>query len=98
MSLEELAYCTEDSQKLTLLTQILRFSSELSRTRHANDISSIIFHGRRTRTKFSFCLKMYAEEVKEWIAEADQEETRKLELHQESNSTCSSVQRTFSSL
>ncbi|CAL1300034.1 unnamed protein product [Larinioides sclopetarius] len=42
----------------------------------ANDQTSeqVIFRGTRTRTKFSFSLKMYAEEVKKWLKDADDEE------------------------
>jgi hypothetical protein len=38
------------------------------------------FHGERTRTKFLFSLKMYAEEVREWI---DKEEQKKLQIQQQ---------------
>ncbi|GIX76970.1 two pore calcium channel protein 1 [Caerostris darwini] len=48
----------------------------------ANDQVSdqVIFRGTRTRTKFSFSLKMYAEEVKKWLTEADNEEQRQREM------------------
>ncbi|XP_029823092.2 two pore calcium channel protein 1 isoform X1 [Ixodes scapularis] len=37
---------------------------------------TLVFRGVRWRTKFSFCLKMYAEEVKEWLDHAELEERR----------------------
>ncbi|XP_042904176.1 two pore channel protein 1 isoform X1 [Parasteatoda tepidariorum] len=40
----------------------------------------IIYRGTRTRTKFSFSLKMHAEEVKEWLKQADTEERTQREL------------------
>ena len=36
------------------------------------------FHGSRQRSKFSFCQKMYAEEVKEWLERADDEDRKLL--------------------
>lgn len=36
----------------------------------------LTYRGIRWRTKFSFCLKMYAEEVKEWLDHAELEERR----------------------
>lgn len=36
------------------------------------------FHGSRQRSKFSFCEKMYAEEVKEWLQKADDEDRKQL--------------------
>lgn len=36
------------------------------------------FHGSRQRSKFSFCQKMYAEEVKEWLQKADDEDRKVL--------------------
>uniref|UniRef100_A0A2R5L484 Putative two pore calcium channel protein n=1 Tax=Ornithodoros turicata TaxID=34597 RepID=A0A2R5L484_9ACAR len=35
---------------------------------------TLCFRGTHWRTKFSFCLKMYAEEVKEWLDRAEYEE------------------------
>ena len=40
----------------------------------------VTFHGSRTRSKFSFCTKMYAEEVKEWLEIAEAEERQTLQL------------------
>lgn len=36
----------------------------------------LVFRGVRWKTKFSFCLKMYAEETKEWLDHAELEERR----------------------
>ncbi|KAL1440764.1 hypothetical protein MTO96_009300 [Rhipicephalus appendiculatus] len=36
----------------------------------------LVFRGVRWKTKFSFCLKMYADEVKEWLDHAELEERR----------------------
>ena len=36
------------------------------------------FHGSRQRSKFSFCQKMYADEVKEWLQKAEDEERQEL--------------------
>ncbi|GFV56389.1 two pore calcium channel protein 1 [Trichonephila clavipes] len=48
----------------------------------ANDQTSdqVVFRGTRTRTKFSFSLKMYAEEVKKWLRDAENEERHQREL------------------
>ncbi|GFU29882.1 two pore calcium channel protein 1 [Nephila pilipes] len=48
----------------------------------ANDQVSenVVFRGTRTRTKFSFSLKMYGEEVKKWLKDAENEERHQREL------------------
>ncbi|CAN7985146.1 unnamed protein product, partial [Ixodes hexagonus] len=45
---------------------------------YATDVAAdtLVFRGIRWRTKFSFCLKMYADEVKEWLDQAELEERR----------------------
>ncbi|XP_054718016.1 two pore channel protein 1-like [Uloborus diversus] len=40
----------------------------------------VVYRGTRTRTKFSFSLKMYADEVVKWLREADEEERLQREV------------------
>lgn len=48
------------------------------------------FHGERTRTKFLFSMKMYADEVREWI---EQDERQRTELMQQQLDGTSPVHR-----
>lgn len=46
---------------------------------HLSDRRHIFtFHGSRHRSKFSFCQKMYADEVKEWLQKAEEEDRKVL--------------------
>ncbi|KAG8190159.1 hypothetical protein JTE90_008693 [Oedothorax gibbosus] len=62
-----------------------RSSTYLSKSQmqtFANDTTSpqVVFRGTRTRTKFSFSLKMYGEEVKKWLKAAEDEERLQREM------------------
>lgn len=53
---------------------MFRFS-EMGGQVPSNEIDTIYtFHGERTRTKFLFSLKMYSDEVGEWIKDHDKRE------------------------
>ena len=78
---EEVNFCKTD--ETTNVTLLRRFEGSLNQNElSVHDSSHVTFHGSRQRSKFSFCQKMYAEEVKEWLEKADAEDRRQMHLRE----------------
>lgn len=53
-----------------------------------NEYTSLVYHGRRSRTKSDLSMKMYEEEIQEWYAEYSQEVLQQLGQNQEQELDC----------
>ncbi|XP_076345676.1 two pore calcium channel protein 1-like isoform X2 [Tachypleus tridentatus] len=67
---QELDFCYTNS--IISISQLLHYTHNLTE-------QHILYRGTRTRTKFSFSLKMYAEEVKCWLQQAEEKERQQRE-------------------
>ncbi|XP_022243090.1 two pore calcium channel protein 1-like isoform X1 [Limulus polyphemus] len=67
---QELDFCYTHSN--LSISQLLHYTHNLTE-------QYILYRGTRTRTKFSFSLKMYAEEVKCWLQQAEEKERQQRE-------------------
>jgi hypothetical protein len=76
LSQDEINFCYDDSSRALNISQLLRFSDDLFHSQ-SNSYNTIVYKGSRARTKFSFSLNMYSEEIIEWTAKADEEERLK---------------------
>jgi two pore calcium channel protein 1 len=74
---EEVEFCFSNSYNLSNISQLVRFSEDLQQTQSHHPFEGsphVTYHGSRTRSKFSFSLKMYAEEVKLRVEAAEAQE------------------------
>lgn len=76
LSQEELNFCYDHSSRVRSISQLLRFSDDLFHSQ-SNRFNTIIYRGSRARTKFSFSLNIYSDEIIEWTQKADEEEREK---------------------
>ncbi|KAG1714271.1 Two pore calcium channel protein 1 [Nymphon striatum] len=77
LSRQELDFCYSKSSSIAELTS---YSQVLDAS---NGDSQLTYRGVRRRTKSSFYMKMYGEEVKEWLMKEEEEEKRHMALLQE---------------